>query len=67
MEDLTFEEIMQKEQQKLKEKKNQFAAKGKDFEIEANGPGIVPQEIYDSEFRSPDDPDYKPNPYKGGD
>lgn len=67
MEDLTFEEIMQQEQDKLEEKKKQFAAKGKEFELDANGTGIVPQDIYDSEFRLHTDPDYKPNPYKGND
>lgn len=64
MEDKLFEEIMRAEQQKLKEAKSKLEAKGKDFDIDAEGPGVVPQEIYDSEFRSPDDPDYKPNPYK---
>lgn len=59
MEDLTFDEIMQREQKKLEEKKQQFQAKGKTFVVPPTL-GIVPQDIYDSEFRSPDDPDYKP-------
>ena len=39
--------------------KKQFEDKGKTFVV-PDGTGIVPQDIYDSEFRSPDDPDYKP-------
>ena len=59
MEDLTFEQIMQRERDQLEAKKKQFEAKGKTFVV-PDGTGIVPQDIYDSEFRSPDDPDYKP-------
>ena len=59
MEDLTFEQIMQRGHDSLEEKKKQFEAKGKTFVVPLDT-GIVPQDIYDSEFRSPNDPDYKP-------
>jgi predicted lactoylglutathione lyase len=59
MKEKSFKEIMAEEKANHQKKLKEFAAKGKEFKLEATGPGVVPQDIYDRHFRDPDDPDYK--------
>jgi hypothetical protein len=59
MADKSFEEIMAEEKANHEKKVKEFTKKGKVFKLESKGPGVVPQDIYDRDFRDPDDPDYK--------
>lgn len=59
----TVEQIVKSEKIKLAKIKRRFRLeKGKDFDLDPKGAGLVPQHIYDAYFRTSDDPDYKPLP-----
>ncbi len=59
---IDIEDLINEERERYEAKLAEFAALGKKpFRWEEHGPGIAPQDYYDS-LRDPGDPDYKPAP-----
>lgn len=55
-----LKKLQEIEDKHLRDKQKEFASKGKTFRQDPYGPGIVPDDIYDS-LRDPKDPKYKKN------
>lgn len=53
-----LDKLLGEENKNLEAKKKEFASKGKTFRRDSYGPGIVPDDIYDS-LRDPNDPKYR--------